>query len=323
MAPSYINSAAQIMERGRNNNSYKFALLRSLAAYHLEPGNGAAIIKKHWLAEKFVNFFWPITIHFQLRQATVPDKDPVVMKYLRSEASALNLSPELPLKKFCEEHPDRYKKIIEIVSEEAFDDVIPRFHTVPGQTIEPKLYEFDNRGITITSDFRTFIKENNKALDQLAIGAWVKFTEKYTSAPRIYEKIQGLKPKRSALKPYRDFFLDQGETQCFYCSNPLKKTPEVDHVVPWSFIAEDKVWNLVLACNNCNGMNGKSNRTPTDKFIKKLELRNDDILAINVAKLPPRIRKDLAEWRGQELKKNVQMLVERCRADGFDIWHQI
>ena len=38
------------------------------------------------------------------------------------------------------------------------------------------------------------------------------------------------------------------------------------------------------------------------------------------AGLPDRIRKELAEWHGRDLAENVQMLVERCRADGFGEW---
>ena len=35
----YLTSATRIMDRGQNANSYKFALLRTLAAYGLEYGS--------------------------------------------------------------------------------------------------------------------------------------------------------------------------------------------------------------------------------------------------------------------------------------------
>ena len=125
---------------------------------------------------------------------------------------------------------------------EAFDDVIPRFHNVPGGKARPALYKREDGGIRIGADARVFLNANHKALDLLAIGSWVKFTEKFSSAPRLYEKIQGLKFKRSALKPYKEFFQTVlGETNCFYCGREAQAQSHVDHVIPWSFVAEDKV----------------------------------------------------------------------------------
>jgi len=106
MALDYMNSVAQILERGQFANSYKFALLRSLAAFGMKPGNGEEPIEVEWLAERFVELFWPLTLRFNIRQATVPDKDPVVMRYIRDEASALGLSPETLLRDYRELCPN-------------------------------------------------------------------------------------------------------------------------------------------------------------------------------------------------------------------------
>jgi hypothetical protein len=114
--------------------------------------------------------------------------------------------------------------------------------------------------------------------------------------------------------------LEQYAERCFYCSSSFVSTPHVDHVIPWSFMAEDKVWNLVLACDDCNGSSGKSSKTPSDEFVEKLTNRNDDILGIDTSELPPRIRKDLGEWRGRDFDGHIQILIGRCRADGFGTW---
>jgi len=42
----------------------------------------------------------------------------------------------------------------------------------------------------------------------------------------------------------------------------------------------DGVWNLVLACPNCNrGVGGKSNRVPTLKLLERLSTRNEFLIA--------------------------------------------
>lgn len=319
LSGSLLSTVTQIMDRGQNTNSYKFALLRSLAAFGIQHGNGEEVISREWLAERFIEFYWPITVRFQIRQATVLDKDPVVMKFIRNETNELGLPPEMPLRRYRDQHSDRYGELVARTAGNAFDDVIPRFHTVARRKIKPRLYKIDGEDIIIGKKQRMFLRENHKTLDLLAVGAWVKFTESFTSAPRLYEKIQGLEPTRSTLTRYRNFLLSWGEPSCFYCSEPVRNNSDVDHVVPWSFIAEDKIWNLVLACDQCNG--DKLSATPADMFINKLNERNHQLLEVgddNI--LDAKIRKELAEWRGRDLAEHIWMLVNRCRADGFGTW---
>jgi hypothetical protein len=321
MLGSYMNTVTQIMDRGQFTNSYKFALLRSLAAFGRQPDSGETILEFEWLAEKFVEFYWPLTLRFNVRQATDPTRDPVVMGDVRTFASNHDLSPETPLKAFRRKYPMEYMALIRQVAARAFGDVIPRFHKVGGRFMKPRLYKETDDGVCIGRDVRDFLQTNHKALDLLAVGSWVRFTEKYTSAPRLYEKIQG-SAKRSSLTLHRDFLTAiLGENECFYCNKIITGTSHVDHLVPWSFVAEDKAWNLVLACSDCNG--AKSSQTPGDVYVRKLAARNHTILEMDSAGLPVLIKRDFADWRQGGLQENVEMLIGRCRADGFGTWPKI
>jgi hypothetical protein len=319
MPELYMNTVAQVMDRGLNTNSYKFALLRSLAAFGQQPGQGDQLIGFDWLAGKFIEFYWPLTLRFQIRQATVPGKDPVVMRLIREEVEAVDLSPETRLSAYQKLHPDRHRTLVAAVARKVFDDVIPRFHNIGREPIKPRLYSIEERGILVGVEVRRFLQVSYKVLDLLAIGAWVKFTERYTSAPRLYEKIQGLEPARRSLGAYREFLAASGSSECFYCSSELGARPDVDHLVPWAFVAEDKSWNLVLACVGCNG--SKSSMTPQDNYIEKLVKRNATMMAMDSANLPSKIEKELAEWQGRDLEEHVRVLVNRCRSDGFGTWH--
>jgi 5-methylcytosine-specific restriction endonuclease McrA len=78
---------------------------------------------------------------------------------------------------------------------------------------------------------------------------------------------------------------------CFYCRGPLSTEGEaidadVDHFLPWSlgqfgFLANlDGVWNLVLACRECNrGERGKGSRLPAPHFLERLRARNEYLIA--------------------------------------------
>ena len=72
-----------------------------------------------------------------------------------------------------------------------------------------------------------------------------------------------------------DKFLDyenEGHV-CFICG---KKIPSEelsrDHVIPWSYMYSDDLWNLVYVHKGCNS--SKSNATPTIDEINKLKERN-------------------------------------------------
>ena len=155
-----------------------------------------------------------------------------------------------------------------------------------------------------------FLKEYSDVIEDLAIGAWVRFTEQYTNAPRLYEKIKGARPERKHLAHYRRFLLEFHGNQCFYCEWNFNGTAHVDHVIPWCYVLADRVWNLVLACKTCNA--DKSNRTPTDHYINLLLDRN--------RKLPPD-HKDLREFSSKDLEEHIRTWVSNCRSDEFGVWN--
>ena len=49
----------------------------------------------------------------------------------------------------------------------------------------------------------------------------------------------------------------------------------IDHVIPWSYLFSDDVWNLVYVKKTENS--SKSNRIPNEEVILKLEKRNQEL----------------------------------------------
>ena len=52
----------------------------------------------------------------------------------------------------------------------------------------------------------------------------------------------------------------------------ISGTPSIDHVIPWSYMYSDDLWNLVYVLPNENS--SKSNRLPNKKLIERLKARN-------------------------------------------------
>lgn len=81
--------------------------------------------------------------------------------------------------------------------------------------------------------------------------------------------------RRAALKGYQ-------KGRCFYCFREIALEadrhllPDVDHLFPWrrrqlGHRGLDGIWNLVLACQECNrGKNGKSDRLPSLAILHRL-----------------------------------------------------
>lgn len=80
--------------------------------------------------------------------------------------------------------------------------------------------------------------------------------------------------------------------KCFYCSREISILPsspslaDVDHFLPHTLLVSgdveanlNGVWNLVLACQECNrGERGKFARVPQIKYLERLHQRNNYLI---------------------------------------------
>jgi HNH endonuclease len=103
----------------------------------------------------------------------------------------------------------------------------------------------------------------------------------------------------------------------FYHESHDMGSPEVDHVLPWSFVLEDRTWNLELACRKCN--NEKRDRLTSMPALETLCARNKAIAdgSIDADRF---FRRDFAEWHTRDLSSHVKGLYDQAVADGFPRW---
>jgi hypothetical protein len=208
------------------------------------------------------------------------------------------------------------------VAKECFNDVIPRFHTVRGAAITPKIFQYTGKigkvddTIQLTSMSRKFLIDYQKLIDYVAVSGWVRFTEQFTAAPKLHDKIDGSNLRRGAVSVWRNS-LRAIQNGCFYGANHDMSAPEVDHVLPWSFVLEDKTWNLVLACRDCN--NGKRDRLTDADSLEQLCARNDQILG-GALIAESSFRRHFEEWQTRNLSSYVRGLYDQAIADGFPKW---
>ena len=73
--------------------------------------------------------------------------------------------------------------------------------------------------IELTSEGRRFLIEFRKLIDYVAISGWVRFTEQFTSAPKLHDKIEGAKVQRGAVSQWRSALVEMQNGKCFYDEN--------------------------------------------------------------------------------------------------------
>jgi hypothetical protein len=246
------------------------------------------------------------------------------MKLIRKLAYTDTIVQGETLADFKKRQPSKYDALVTGIGREAFDDVIPRFHTVHSAPIAPAVFTFTGRigkagdPIELTHGGRQFLIEYGKLVDYVAVSGWVRFTERFTSAPRLHDKIEGTSVQRGAVSHWRNALIAIQKGKCFYDGAHDMGSPEVDHVLPWSFVLEDRTWNLVLACRNCN--NEKRDRLTNIAALETLCARNKAIAngRIDADRF---FRRDFAEWHTRDLSSHLKGLYDQAVADGFPTWN--
>ncbi|MCA9532514.1 MAG: hypothetical protein KC593_02500 [Myxococcales bacterium] len=78
--------------------------------------------------------------------------------------------------------------------------------------------------------------------------------------------------QRASLKAQTAFWarqIERHEVRCPYTDAPLSSDSlSLDHVLPWSFVAHDELWNLVPVTPSCNS--SKGSRIPRRSFVKPI-----------------------------------------------------
>jgi hypothetical protein len=324
MMDPYISALYEIVTRGRNTNSYKFALWRALANLAPTTSEKSPKISKYDLSPLFLGYYWPLEVKYHIRQGIDPDKDPIVMVLIRQMATAGKITQGETFGGFQKRMPAEHKVLVGAAARQAFDDVIPRFHIVHGAPITPAIFTFTGREgntgdtIELTSGGRQFLIDYAKLIDYVAVSGWVRFTEGFTSPPKLHDKIGGTNFRKGAVSQWRGSLMAIQSGRCFYDESHDMASPEVDHVLPWSFVLEDKTWNLVLACRKCN--NEKRDRLTNKHALQQLCARNEQIASGHI-RTDPAFRRHFAEWQTRNLSGHIKGLYDQAVADGFPRWH--
>ena len=268
--------------RASKNNTYKFALARFLLEYSSK--NTGISVRYEEIAESFLRYYWDQECRSKLRQGP-SNQTPEVIKIIRREFDK-SYYPQ-SFDEIKKDEPARVQRCVGEVAKKCFDDVIPRFQLVWGK--ETKIFyhymarEYHDKsnnkkidpggGIMLNPRAVGFFRNNYVMLYKTIILEWVRFLENLNfGMPHLTSKIEGIRLGRRDQTKFRRI-LEPFASKCFYCGTALGRTrTHVEHVIPFDYVGETEMWNLVLSCGDCNC--SKLGSLPPKRYIGELITRN-------------------------------------------------
>ena len=213
----------------------------------------------NFIAVRYIKFYWELYFKFKLRQSHTP-QDVNINKILEKQ----NDHPKTPTLKTLasDEFSDLRKQVI-------MNSIKPEVlvHLDAQNDLYTRISGEDS--IWMNFSLVSFFRKYKDILIPATNFMITRYLEKINFIPRVAEKVSGYIP-RDDLAKEEWIILTKIDPLCFYC----KKKPGIrkDHVIPFNYIFQTEIFNIVPACAQCNSI--KSDKLPTKDFFNKVKDRN-------------------------------------------------
>ena len=271
--------ACVFSSKSKNTSSYKYGFLKAIID-NLYNVDADLKLSFEQIFSKFGEIYWNLILKHGLKQKTVTNdnKETYLEQVLRAAVKKYQILEPIPYESLTSKmmlditHQVKMKCKRYVVGA-LYEDTMRLFYSFSKKEewiqINPVMYEF--------------ICKHKVVIEKLNYYEWARFLEKVneeTIAIKLLGKIDE-SAKRDNLSEYRRILYEEFENEtCFYCGERLSSDKiDVDHFIPWSFIKDDKLWNLVLACPECN--REKSDKLPVDRYLNDLLIRNERLIIEN------------------------------------------
>ena len=230
-----------------------------------------------------------------------------VVEHLKScDAQSQSAKTSYPFLEACRQFKDdeiTKDRLIEITAKEGFKVVFNKFHNLSFGEIPISFYEKTKGGLILTDELFKLTETNQftdliqevEARWQLVERAWeMKISKQLIQVG--YDDESSLfftgdrNHRRVNLSSSHDSLNGYQKGKCFYCFDHIsldsqsKSYTDVDHFLPYALrqymtVNLNGVWNLVLACQRCNRLEGgKFNRLPHLDYLERLHTRNEFLI---------------------------------------------
>lgn len=300
-------------------NTYKLAWAKSLVelAVNNKKSDENIIIELEQISHKFLKYYWNQTIYFNLIQGSNHNAPPKVLSDVKSLINSYHelIGSNKPIKFerieciLEKDLFDNYKKCINNIKSTLKQDVSYRFLNYNKKVLPIYQYNKGDDYLSISLKNLMILKEHQDDLFDLINYRWSLILETFNNSPRINKKVRIIDEKdvkRGSLNKYREMLdFENNDKTCFICNQPIYEHEiSIDHVIPWSYMYSDDLWNLVYVHKSCNS--SKNNKIPTKDEIEKLKERNQKLLNILIAR----------EYNGK-LFNELKLAIDKDYVDNF------
>jgi hypothetical protein len=263
---------SQSLFRGAHANTYKYGLLKAIldnifsvdADYRLSMDD---------INATFAKVYWNLVNIYHVPQSPISLRAPSSsMEQLVRTYSANHTLDLIPFDSLAAEHRIAFlKKSKPILKKYVFG----AFY---GDT-NGYLFGFSKAtdALWLNEKSFRFLSENKVLLDQINYYEWLKMCESILA--KAQSRVDNLSTvlenitERVNLDYFKDELNKLGKNEtCFYCGKHLAEGAPLDHVIPWDFLKQDQLWDLVFACPSCNS--SKNDKVPDQAYLDKLIERN-------------------------------------------------
>ena len=300
----YIENLTDLISNCSMDNTYKMSWCRALVEYSCNNTEKKVHFDK--LSELIFKYYWDQTIFFDLEQGSNLKKRPTIIQVVKNEIEKY--------RKNISQQPINFIRIkdkididIKKISKTLTYDVSWRFLKLENKTYD--IYDYNKGDKHLILKHPNLIKEHSKLLFQLINYRWSQKLEDLNNAPRISQKVKGVdrdkKPQRKSLKRFQLFLdIENPNRICFITGKTIpEKELSIDHIIPWSFMYSDDLWNLVYVNKSVNS--SMSNRAKKDDVKDKLIKRNNKLLQMLDSK--KKTGKEVEELRLANSKDYVEL----------------
>jgi len=275
MTEPYIQEILETIRDCSMDNTYKMAWLKAIVDICHEQND--EFISYDSAAKKVFSYYWDQTIFFNLRQGpriqTPPEIITIVNEKIAEYQSKNGTQPIKFIKVESILDDGSIKKIANVLKK------MPGKYFITNGSNPISTYQQVEGGILVKEP--NLIKQHADCLYPAIMYRWAQKLEEVDNSPNLIKKLKGIetgnKLRRGNLKKFHQFLdYENNNKICFITKKPISNKVSVDHVIPWSYMFEDKLWNLVYVDSSENS--SKSNRLPSEKLIIDLEDRNKKLL---------------------------------------------
>lgn len=268
--------SSMFSSKASHDTSYKFGFFKSIldSLYNADEN---LVLTFDQLFYKFTEIYWNLVLKYNLRQKakTRDGRETSLERVLKEALNRQEIITDVSFEAVSDEIKI---KICHKVKMKCKENVVGALFRDSKDT----LYSFSKKGeyIQLNPLVFQFMTKHKKILEKMNYFEWAKFLEKVNEESSTRNLLNTLDTitLRNDLSIYRKILFEEFEERtCFYCNKELKYGKvHVDHFIPWSFIKDDNLWNLVLSCPQCNQK--KSDKLTPILFVENLIHRNHMIL---------------------------------------------